>query len=116
LEELLAAGAEVPLVVSHQNAPGENVWFRSVAELARARRIPVACPADVNDPEFVARLRALAPDFLFSAMFRQLLKKDLLDLPRKGALNFHPSLLPKYRGRAPLNWVLVHGESETGVT
>ena len=61
-------------------------------------------------------MQALQPDFLFSCYYRHMLKQPLLDLPRLGALNLHGSLLPRYRGRCPVNWVLVHGETETGVT
>ena len=67
-------------------------------------------------PAFVAAMQALQPDFLFSCYYRHMLKQPLLDLPRLGALNLHGSLLPRYRGRVPVNWVLVHGETETGVT
>ena len=116
LEEVVAGGADVVLVVTHEDQPDENQWFRSVRRLAEERGLDVIAPKDVNAPEVVARVRALAPDLLLSAMFRQMLKKDLLEAPRRGALNFHPSLLPKFRGRSPINWVLVHGETETGVT
>jgi len=116
LEELIASGDELALVITHDDRPGETIWFRSVRSLAEHRGIPVIAPADVNDPQVVARVRAVAPDFLFSAMFRQMLKRELLDCPRRGALNLHPSLLPKFRGRSPINWVLAEGETETGVT
>ncbi len=116
LEELVAAGADIALVITHEDRPGEVIWFRSVADLARRNGIEVIAPEEVNSPQVVERVRALAPDFLFSAMFRQMLKRELLEVPRRGALNLHPSLLPKFRGRSPLNWVLVKGESETGVT
>ncbi|MBI2964399.1 MAG: formyltransferase [Deltaproteobacteria bacterium] len=116
LEELLASGDEVALVVTHDDQPGETIWFRSVRALAESRGVPVIAPQDVNALEVVERIRSLAPDFLFSAMFRQMLKRELLDVARRSALNLHPSLLPKFRGRSPINWVLVHGERETGVT
>lgn len=116
LEELLAAGADVPLVVTHEDQPGETLWFRSVHALAEARGIPVVAPPDANDTAVVERIRALAPDFLLSAMFRQMLKPALLAVPVRGALNLHPSFLPRFRGRSPINWVLVKGETETGVT
>jgi methionyl-tRNA formyltransferase len=106
----------VSLVVTHDDEPGEQIWFRSVRELAERHGIPTVAPRDVNQPGIVAALRGLRPDFLFSAMFRQLLKAPLLDLPRLGAFNVHPSLLPKFRGRAPINWAILHGETETGVT
>ena len=116
LEELIASGDELALVITHDDRPGETIWFRSVAAVAERHGIPVIAPPDVNAPEIVARVRALEPDFLFSAMFRQLLKRELLEVPRRGALNLHPSLLPRFRGRSPINWVLVEGETETGVT
>ena len=116
LEELLELGDEVPLVVTHRDQPGEEIWWRSVRELADRRRIPVICPLDVNAPSVVDEIRALEPDCLFSVMFRQLLRPALLEIPTRGGFNLHPSALPKFRGRASINWVLVKGESETGVT
>jgi methionyl-tRNA formyltransferase len=64
----------------------------------------------------VEQIRALRPDFFFSFYYREMLKKDLLDIPQRGALNMHGSLLPKYRGRVPVNWAIIHGETETGAT
>lgn len=116
LEELLASGDEVALVVTHGDRPNEDVWWPSVRELAEGRDIPVLVDRDVCSPDFVLRLRALAPDFAFSFMFRTLLPRQLLEIPRLGALNLHPSALPRYRGRSPINWALVHGETETGVS
>jgi methionyl-tRNA formyltransferase len=116
LEELLELGADVRLVVTHDDAPGEAIWFSSVVDRARAAGIPVIQPFDVNAPDSVARIAETEPDLLFSFYFRQMIKTALLGLPRLGALNLHGSLLPNYRGRAPVNWVLVHGEQETGVT
>lgn len=116
LEELLAQGANVVAVVTHEDRPGEEIWWRSVAELARQHGLPVHFPKDVNAPEFVATLRGYAPDVIFSFYFRDLLGPQILALPPHGGLNLHGSLLPKYRGRAPVNWVLVNGETETGVT
>jgi methionyl-tRNA formyltransferase len=109
-------GDEIVAVVTHADDPRENIWFASVAQLAFDSYLPVYQPADPNDPAFVAVIKALQPDFLFSCYYRHLLKQPLLDLPRLGALNLHGSLLPRYRGRVPVNWVLVHGEIETGLT
>jgi methionyl-tRNA formyltransferase len=109
-------GDEIVAVVTHADDPRENIWFASVANLAFANYLPVYQPADPNDPAFVAVIKALQPDFLFSCYYRHLLKQTLLHMPRLGALNLHGSLLPRYRGRVPVNWVLVNGESETGVT
>ena len=116
LSVLLAHGVEVVRVVTHQDNPGETIWFDSVAGLAAQHDIPVIAPEDPNDPAIVAELVALAPDFLFSFYYRLMLKAPLLDLPRSGAWNMHGSLLPKYRGRVPVNWAVIHGERETGAT
>ncbi len=116
LEALLEVGAEVVLVLSHEDSPGENIWFPSVSELARAHGIEVLTPTDVNESTVLAAVATARPDFLFSFYFRQMMGKPLLDLPTLGALNLHGSYLPRFRGRAPVNWVLVQGETETGVT
>ena len=116
LRVLLAHGVDVPLVVTHEDSPGEVIWFGSVAASAAERRIRVVAPDDPNTPEFVARITALEPDFLFSFYYRRMLKAPLLALPARGAFNLHGSLLPKYRGRAPVNWAVLHGERETGAT
>ena len=116
LEELLSTGDEVGLVVTHADRPDESVWWPSVRDLAQDRGVPVLEDADVRSTDLAARVRAYAPDFLFSFMYRTLLPGALLEIPHRGALNLHPSALPKYRGRSPLNWVLVHGETETGVS
>lgn len=109
-------GDEIVAVVTHADDPRENIWFSSVRDLAFKHYLPVYQPEDANDPAFVAAMAKLQPDLLFSCYYRHMLKKPLLDLPRLGALNLHGSLLPRYRGRCPVNWVLVHGETETGVT
>jgi methionyl-tRNA formyltransferase len=116
LEVLVARGIDVRLVVTHEDNPHENVWFASVAETARRHGIAVITPADPNAPDIVARVRAEEPEFLFSFYYRQMLKRDLLLAASRGAYNMHGSLLPKYRGRVPVNWAIIHGESETGVT
>lgn len=116
LSVLLAQGVRVPLVVTHEDSPQETIWFDSVARLAAEHDIPVATPSDPNDPGFVAHVRALAPDFLFSFYYRHMLKPTLLATARRGALNMHGSLLPKYRGRVPVNWAVLQGETETGAS
>jgi UDP-4-amino-4-deoxy-L-arabinose formyltransferase/UDP-glucuronic acid dehydrogenase (UDP-4-keto-hexauronic acid decarboxylating) len=116
LEELLAQGDEVLGVFTHEDDPGENVGFGSVAGLASARGLPVFTPQDVNRPEWVEAIRALQPTILFSFYYRRMIAEEILRIPPLGALNLHGSLLPRYRGRAPVNWVLVNGEVETGVT
>ena len=116
LDVLLRHGVEVPLVVTHADNPAENIWFGSVAGLAAKRGIAVITPADPNTQEVVAQVAAARPDFLFSFYYRQMLKPALLSIPPRGAYNMHGSLLPKYRGRVPVNWAIIHGEAETGAT
>ncbi len=116
LETLLDNGVNVAAVFTHPDDPGENTWFRSVAQTAAARNIPVYAPDDINHPLWVSRIKAMEPDCLFSFYYRKLIKDSILALPLRGALNLHGSLLPKYRGRCPVNWVLINGETETGLT
>lgn len=116
LRTLLAHGVEIPLVVTHDDDPNEARWFERVAEVAQAHRLPWIAPSDPNAPEVVARVAATAPDFLFSFYYRRMLGAPMLATARRGAFNLHGSLLPKYRGRAPVNWAILHGERETGVT
>lgn len=113
---LLAHGIDIALLVTHQDNPAENIWFASVAQLAEERDISVITPDDANSSEVLERVAALAPDFIFSFYYRQMLKPDLLALAKRGAYNMHGSLLPKYRGRVPVNWAVIHGERETGAT
>lgn len=116
LQVLLAQNIEVALVVTHEDNPDESIWFESIAELARLHDIPVIQPIDPNAPEVVDAVAALRPDFIFSFYYRQMLKAELLALPKHGAYNMHGSLLPKYRGRVPVNWAIIKGETETGAT
>ena len=116
LSVLLARGIDVPLVVTHEDSPKENIWFESVAKLARRHDIESISPRDPNSPEILEKLRFLAPDFLFSFYYRHMLQPALLAIPTRGGFNMHGSLLPKYRGRVPVNWAVIHGESETGAT
>ncbi len=116
LNVLLAHGVDVALVVTHRDNPKETIWFDSVAELAELHVIPTITPDNPNTPEVVAQIRALRPDFFFSFYYREMLRHELLEIPKQGALNMHGSLLPKYRGRVPVNWAIIHGETETGST
>jgi len=113
---LLRSGAEVRLLLSHRDHPGENICWPSVAELASERGIAVEFDVDLKDPAVVERIAALQPDFLFSFYYRRMIPGRVLKLAKRGGYNLHGSLLPKYRGRAPLNWQLVHGEAQTGLT
>ena len=116
VRELLAQGIEIPLVFTHADDPGENQWFGSVAALAREHGLTVVTPEDPNTPEWVALARDAEPDFLFSFYYRYLLKAPWLNLAPRGALNMHGSLLPAYRGRAPVHWAIIHGETATGAS
>ena len=116
LSVLLAHGVEVPLVVTHRDDPDEAIWFESVATLARANDIEVAMPDDPNTPEFVAKLHSISPDFLFSFYYRRMLSPAALGTAMRGAYNMHGSLLPRYRGRVPVNWAILKGEDTTGAT
>lgn len=116
LQCLLESGVEIPLVFTHDDDPDENIWFRSVRALALEHALRVVSPADPNRPEWVQAVREAKPDFLFSFYYRRLLAAPLLACAERGALNLHGSLLPRYRGRCPVNWVLIHDERETGVT
>ena len=103
IEALRRNGFEISAVFTHRDNPNENIWFGSVAELAGEYGIPVFAPEDVNHPVWTARIKAMEPDFIFSFYYRDLLKEEILSIPAKGALNLHGSLLPKYRGSAPIN-------------
>ena len=116
LQVLLSQNVEMALVVTHQDNPDENIWFDSVAELCGQQDLPCISPNNPNAPDVVEKIKALAPDFFFSFYYRHMLHEPLLAIPRQGAFNMHGSLLPKYRGRAPVNWAIIHGETETGAT
>ena len=114
LSVLLAHGVEVQLVVTHRDDPRENIWFASVEDLARIHGLPSATPDQPADVE--ARVAALKPDFVFSFYYRHMLSPAILACAKRGAYNMHGSLLPKFRGRAPVNWAVLRGERETGAT
>lgn len=116
LRALLRHGEPVSAVFTYADDPGENCWFGSVAEMARAAGVPVIITETINDERWVRHIAALAPDTLFSFYYRHLVGRAIRAIPRRGAYNLHGSLLPRYRGRSPLNWQLVHGERESGVT
>jgi methionyl-tRNA formyltransferase len=116
LSVLLAQGVDVRLVLTHEDSPGEDVWFGSVRNRAIEHGVPAIAPADPNAADVLERVRSCEPDFLFSFYYRQMLKTPLLKSARRGAYNMHGSLLPKYRGRAPINWAILKGETETGAT
>ena len=116
LHELITRGQNVVAVFTHTDNPREEIWFRSAAELAARHAIPVYTPETVNTPEWIGRIPDLQPDLIFSFYYRTIIGREILALPRLGAFNMHGSLLPKYRGRVPINWAIIHGETETGAT
>ncbi len=116
LKTLLSGGVAVPLVVTVPDDPRENHWFASVAATAADYDLEVVAPADPHIPELIHRVSELQPDFLFSFYYRAMLGAPLLRAASRGALNMHGSLLPRYRGRAPVNWAILRGEHECGAT
>ena len=116
LAQGLAQGLEIGLVVTHTNAPGETIWFESVEQLAREYGLPVLTPDQPNSEALYQKIAELSPDFIFSFYYRHMLPARLLSLAKEGAFNMHGSLLPKYRGRVPVNWAVLYGEQETGAT
>jgi len=103
IDALLRHGFQVMGILTHRDDPGENTWFASVAEFAASRGIPVFAPEDINHPLWVKRIKDLDPDILFSFYYRNMIGKAILQIPKAGCLNLHGSLLPKYRGRCPVN-------------
>jgi len=120
LEGLLAAGRDdvVAVVTPPDRAAGRGLQCRAcpLKPLAARAGLPVLAPEDVNDDAVLSPLMAFAPDVIVVACFGQFLKRRLLDIPRLGAINVHPSLLPRYRGASPIQWTLANGEAESGVT
>ncbi len=116
ISALLEQGFDIQAVFTHQDDPDENLWFDSVAEMAAANNLQVFAPDNINHPLWVERIRELQPDIIFSFYYRSMVGSKILEIPKHGCLNLHGSLLPKYRGRCPANWVLVNGETRTGVT
>lgn len=116
LSVLLAHGIDVRHVYTHADDPNETIWFGSVANLARQHDIPVTFMGSGKHPGLGKSVAAMQADFLFSFYYRYMLAPEILALAPKGAFNIHGSLLPKYRGRVPVNWAIIHGEQETGAT
>lgn len=115
LQEILHQQANVIAIFTHPDSPNENIWFHSVAQLAQAHDIPVYYEP-ITQPESHRTIQQLQPELIFSFYYRHLIPESILKLPHLGAFNLHGSLLPKYRGRAPINWAILHGEKETGAT
>ncbi len=116
LKVLAASGVDVALVVTHPDRADENIWFSSVAETALELGIEVIAPLGAPDAALEYKLAALEPDFIFSFYYRHMLPRSILEKARRGAFNMHGSLLPKFRGRVPVNWAILTGATETGAT
>ncbi len=116
LRVLHAGGVQVTLVVTHRDHPGETLWFARVADTAEELGLPVVYTEDLDPAALDARVAAAAPDLIFSFYFRSMLPQSVLERARLGAFNMHGSLLPKFRGRAPTNWAVLKGATETGAT
>jgi methionyl-tRNA formyltransferase len=116
VRELLAQDVQIPLLFTHADDPNESRWFGSVKELADLHHLRAEVPEDPNTLAWIAEGRRARPDFVFSFYYRHMLNSAWLDLAKRGALNMHGSLLPKFRGRAPVHWAIIHGETATGAS
>ena len=119
LEALVEGGHEVVAAITQPDKPkgrGKAVLMTPVKEKAMELGIPVYQPVKVREPEFVEKLRQMEPDAIVVVAFGQILPKSILEIPRYGCVTIHASLLPKYRGAAPIQWAVIDGERESGVT
>jgi methionyl-tRNA formyltransferase len=116
LSLLLERGDNVVGLITHEDNPNEKIWFKTPAAAARAKGVPVHTPAKVGTPEWVERIAAMRPDLILSVYYRNMISTKVLALAPLGAFNMHGSLLPRYRGRAPINWAVLHGEPRIGMT
>ncbi len=116
LDLLLSRGDNVVALITHEDNPNEKIWFKTPAVAARERGLPVFTPESVNNPEWREKIAALKPDLILSVYYRHMIGTKILAMPRLGAWNMHGSLLPRYRGRAPINWAILHGEPRIGMT
>lgn len=116
LEALWRHGFDIAAIFTHEDKPDENCWFGSVWDWAKQRGILPDAPENIKSHEIIEKIAFYQPDFIFSFYYRKMICREILELARLGAFNLHGSLLPAYRGRCPVNWVLVKGEEKTGVT
>ena len=116
LKATIDGGYDVALVVTHKDNPKEKIWFESVAGLANSHDIPVITPDDTTAHGFIEAVNEIAPDLILSIYFRNMFPPELLSIPGLGAMNLHGSFLPKFRGRVSINWAIIEGEAETGIT
>ncbi len=116
LKLILDRGYNVVALVTHRDSPTENIWYERPATIAKKYDVPVFSPARVDTPDWIEVLCQLEPALILSVYYRNMLPMKLLDKAPLGAFNMHGSLLPKFRGRAPINWALIEGAKETGMT
>ncbi len=116
LSLLLERGDNVVALITHEDNPSEKIWFKTPAAAARAKGVPVHTPEKVGTPEWVERIAAMRPDLILSVYYRNMISTKVLGLAPLGAFNMHGSLLPRYRGRAPINWAVLNGEPRIGMT
>jgi methionyl-tRNA formyltransferase len=116
LRVLHAGGVQVALVVTHRDHPGETLWFSRVADTAADLGLPVVYAEDLDPQALAAQVASAAPEVIFSFYFRSMLPSSILESAPLGAFNMHGSLLPRFRGRAPTNWAVLKGATETGAT
>ncbi len=116
LDLLLGRGDNVIGLITHEDAADENIWFKTPAIAAREHGLSVFTPESVNTPEWIEKIAAMQPDLILSVYYRHMIGTAILAIPALGAFNLHGSLLPKFRGRAPINWAVLHGETRLGMT
>jgi methionyl-tRNA formyltransferase len=116
LDLLLTRGDDVVALFTHEDNPDEKIWFKTPAVAAKEKEVPIFTPEKISTPEWMERIAALKPDLILSAYYRNMISTKILELAPLGAFNMHGSLLPKYRGRAPINWAVLHGETRIGMS
>jgi len=116
LSLLLGRGDNVVALITHEDNPGEKIWFKTPALAAREKGVPVHTPEKVGTPEWLERIAQMRPDLILSVYYRNMISTKVLALAHLGAFNMHGSLLPRYRGRAPVNWAVLNGEPRIGMT
>ena len=113
---LPSRGDNVVALFTHEDNPNEKIWFKTPAVAAREHKVPIYTPEKIGTPRWIAKIQELKPDLILSVYYRNMISTKILALAPLGAFNMHGSLLPKYRGRAPINWAVLHGEPRIGMT
>lgn len=116
IRALVKKNIPISAVFTHRDNSKENIWFVSVAELCKSLNLKVYYAEDFNKSQMIRIIKDLSPDLIFSFYYRHVIPSEILNIPKLGAINLHSSILPKYRGRCPVNWQLINGEKESGVT